>query len=72
MTNHGSRNAEAANNGDHVTVQRTHMNWGNAVGPLIGQIGPSTADEVINHMKYYLDQKLNPLLVHPLTGTDGS
>ena len=48
------------------------MRWGNVAGPLIGQIGPSTADEVINHMKYYLDQKLNLLLVHPLTGTDGS
>ena len=56
----------------NVIVHRTPMRWGNVAGPLIGQIGPSTADEVINHMKYYLDQKLNLLLVHPLTGTDGS
>ena len=48
------------------------MSWGNAAGPLIGQIGPSIADEAINHMKYYQDLKPNLLLVRPPTGMDES
>ena len=39
---------------------------------MTDQIDPFTADEAIIHMRYYLDQKLNPLLVRLLTGTDGN
>ena len=48
------------------------MRWGNVDGLLIDRIDPFIADEVIIHMRYYLDQKLNPLLVRLLTGTDGN
>ena len=72
MTNRGSRNVEAASNAMIATLQRTTIRRGNADGLLTDQIDPFTADEAIIHMRYYLDQKLNPLLVLLLTGTDGN
>ena len=72
MASHGSRNVEAASNVMIATLHRATIRRGNADGLLTDRIDPFTADEAIIHMRYYLDQKLNPLLVHPLTGTDGN